>query len=66
MSKSRSKSAPRKTAPITEASSALEVMRANLMIRMEIIRREAYAEHQALRQQLAETPPVPATPLGDD
>ncbi len=54
------------TRHITPASSLEEIVRARFSIESEIRRRRAYAELEAARQDLAETPPIPAPSPGND
>jgi hypothetical protein len=44
---------------VTPASSLTEILRAEVKTRLEILRRQAFADLQALEAQLVEIPPAP-------
>ena len=46
------------TPNVTSDSSHRQILRANVLTRLEIIRRQAFADLQALEAQLADMPPL--------
>lgn len=57
---------PYDTSHISEASSLEEIIKAKAEIERELMRRRAYEELLMRRQQLAEAPPIPDSPPGED
>jgi hypothetical protein len=65
----KTKAAPAAEArPVTAESSALQILRENVRMQLEILRRDAWERHQTLRAELNALPPAPASfedPLDD-